>query len=475
MKAARQNSQIRANKQDAWAADALTRASGAALVGGNSVRLLQDAEQNYAAWMSAIECARHWIHFETYIFHESPIGQQFAGLLASKAKHGVKVRLIYDWVGALGYPSRRFWREMIQAGVDVRRFNIPSLRDPFGWINRDHRKMIAVDGHTAFVTGLCVGQQWIGVPDRGIEPWRDTGLEIRGPAISAIECAFADSWAAAGGPLPREEQPSSVTIRRAGDVPVRIVASVPNVGGMYRLDQLVAILARRSLWLADAYFVGTTSYVQALCAASRSGVDVRLLLPAANDVPVMRALARSGLRPLLEAGVRVFEWNGSMMHAKTAVADGWWARVGSTNLNILSWLNNRELDVIVEDERFAHQMEQAYLEDLSQSTEIVLKMSRPRPVAKQRHKKKRGKTVRTGTAMRTAAGIMRFGHAVSAAIANRRELGPAETVIILWGAALLLVIGAVAAYWPRVVAFTTVFLCVWLSLSLFIRAYRLRA
>ena len=265
-----------------------------------------------------------------------------------------------------------------------------------------------------------------------------------------------------------------MTVRR-GDVPVRIVASVPNVGGMYRLDQLVAILARRSLWLADAYFVGTTSYVQALCAASRSGVDVRLLLPAANDVPVMRASARAGLRPLLEAGVRVFEWNGSMMHAKTAVADGRWARVGSTNLNILSWLNNRELDVIVEDQRFAHRMEQAYLEDLSQSTEIVLKTSRPRPVAKQRHKKTLGKAVRTGTAMRTAAGIMRFGHAVSAAIANRRELGSAETVIILWGAAFLLAIGAVAAYWPRVVAFTTVFICVWLSLSLFIRAYRLRA
>ena len=473
--AARHNLHIReSEKFDEWPADALTRASGAPLVHGNSVRLLKDASDNYAAWIAAIESANQWIHFETYIFHESPVGHRFADLLSSKARSGVKVRLIYDWVGSLGYASRGFWRNMIQSGVEVRRFNTPSLENPLAWINRDHRKMIAVDGHTAFVTGLCVGQQWIGNPDREIDPWRDTGLEIQGPAISDIESAFADSWAATGRPLPREEQPSRIATRPAGDVAVRIVASVPNIGGIYRLDQLVATLARRSIWLADAYFVGTTSYVQALCSAARSGVDVRLLLPAANDIPVMRALSRAGLRPLLEAGVRVFEWDGSMMHAKTAVVDGRWSRVGSTNLNILSWLNNRELDVIVEDERFAGQMEQAYLDDLNKSTEIVLKMTRPRPVAKRKQRKSTAQTLRTGTATRTVAGVMRFGHAVGAAISNRRELGPAEAVIIVWGAILLLGIAVVAAYRPRVVAFTAGLLCLWMSLSLFMRAYGLR-
>jgi cardiolipin synthase len=201
---------------------------------------------------------------------------------------------------------------------------------------------------------------------------------------------------------------------------------------------------------------------------------VRLLLPGANDIPVMRALARAGLRPLLEAGVRVFEWNGSMMHAKTAVVDGRWSRVGSTNLNMASWLNNRELDVIVENEGFARQMEDAYLDDLAKSTEIVLEKSRRRPVAKRSKRDRRIQRIRSAAAKQTAAGVMRLGHVVGAAIANRTELGPAELVIIFWGAALLLVIAGVAAYWPRAIAIPTAVACLWMSLSLLVRAYRLR-
>jgi len=435
--------------------------------------LLKDATENYPAWLDAIEAAERWIHFETYIFHEGPIGDRFADLLATKARDGVRVRLIYDWVGSLGHASWRFWRRMADAGVEIRRYNRPSIHNPFGWINRDHRKMIAVDGRVGFVMGLCVGQLWLGLPEKLVDPWRDTGVQIEGPALADIEQAFADSWAAAGDPLPRSEQPSRGTIPRAGDVAVRIVASVPNVGGMYRLDQLVANLARRSIWLADAYFVGTTPYVQALCAAARSGVDVRLLLPGANDIPVMRALARAGLRPLLEAGVRVFEWNGSMMHAKTAVVDGRWSRVGSTNLNIASWLNNRELDVIVENESFAQEMELAYLDDLSKSTEIVLEKDR-RPVAQRSRRVRRSRRLRSAAAKQTAAGVMRLGRAVGAAIAHRRELGPAELVIIFWAAGLLFLLAGIAAYWPRVVAIPTAVVSVWMSLSLLWRGYKLR-
>jgi len=458
---------------EVWASEALTRAAGVPLVGGNRVRLLKDAEQNYPAWIAAIESARRWIHFETYIFHECAVGRQFAELLASKAREGVRVRLIYDWIGSLGYASRRFWRAMISAGVDVRCFNSPGLENPFAWINRDHRKMIAVDGRIAFVTGLCVGQNWIGFPDRHIDPWRDTGIEVVGPAVAQIEHAFADSWAAAGNPLPAVETCSRDDLLPAGDVPVRVVAAVPNVGVMYRLDQLIATLARRSIWISDAYFVSSTSYVQALCAAARSGVDVRLLLPGANDMPVMRAFARAGLRPLLEAGVRVFEWQGSMMHAKTAVADGRWSRVGSTNLNITSWLNNRELDVLVEDEAFGRRMEAAYLADLSKSVEIVLETVHHRPVVNEASSRNRRRR-RARTGARTAAGVMRLGQAFGAAFATRKELGPAELVIIFWGAIFLLVTGISAAWWPRSVAYPAAVLCIWTSASLLLRAYGLR-
>ena len=126
------------------------------------------------------------------------------------------------------------------------------------------------------------------------------------------------------------------------------------------VDQLFAALARHTLWLTDAYYAGTTPYVQAVRSAAADGVDVRLLVPGTSDIPALRPLSRAGYRPLLEAGVRVFEWNGSMLHAKTAVTDGKWARVGSTNLNLASWLGNRELDVIVEDQPFARRMEEMY-------------------------------------------------------------------------------------------------------------------
>ena len=157
-----------------------------------------------------------------------------------------------------------------------------------------------------------------------------------------------------------------------GDMQVRVVATEPATVGMLRLDELVAALARNRLWLTDAYYAGTTLYVQGLRAAAKDGVDVRLLVPNGTDIPLLRPLSRAGYRPLLEAGVRIFEWNGTMLHAKTAVADGRWARVGSTNLNIASWFGNCELDAVVEDDRFAAQMEEMYLQDLTNATEVVL-------------------------------------------------------------------------------------------------------
>ncbi|HKC88708.1 MAG TPA: phosphatidylserine/phosphatidylglycerophosphate/cardiolipin synthase family protein, partial [Blastocatellia bacterium] len=309
-----------------FAEQAFWRAAGARLIPGNSARILKDAAENYPAWLEAIESARHTIHFECYIIHEDEQGRVFADALASKARDGVRVRLIYDWMGAFNTTSGKFWRRLREAGIDARCFNPPRFDSPFGWLCRDHRKMIVIDGRVGFVSGLCVGLMWVGDPNAGIEPWRDTGIEIRGPAVDELERAFAQMWAACGPPVPTEEFLDSISpvrsIPEGGDVALRIVASQPNMAGLYRLDQMIAAAARETLWLTDAYFAGTTPYVQALSAASRDGVDVRLLVPQATDIPVMRALSRSGYRPLLESGVRVYEWNGPMIHAKTAVADG---------------------------------------------------------------------------------------------------------------------------------------------------------
>jgi cardiolipin synthase len=255
---------------------------------------------------------------------------------------------------------------------------------------------------------------------------------------------------------------------------LRVVASIPNTAGLYRLDQLIAVLARQSLWLTDAYFVGIAPYVQALRAAAMDGVDVRLLVPGTTDIPILRGFSRSGYQPLLEAGIRIFEWNGPMLHAKTAVADGRWARVGSTNLNLSSWMGNRELDVAVEDESFAQEMQQMYLEDLTHSTEIVLSdRHRIRLAQKRLRRPLRQRVTGSGSIGRAGAGAIRIGNAVGAAITNRRILGPDESKIMVAVGAALMVFALVGVLWPRWLTIPFALISVWLAVCLFIKGYRL--
>ncbi len=438
--------------------------------------VLRDATENYPAWLEAIRSAESRVHFENYIIHSDDVGEQFAEALAAQARRGVRVRLIYDWLGALGATSKRFWKPLRQAGVQVRVCNPPRLDSPLGWLSRDHRKMLSVDSRIAFVSGLCVGRPWVGDPIHGIEPWRDTGVVIAGPAVVDIEQAFATMWATLGSQIPKEELPHErEALPAAGDVALRVMASTPTIAGVYRLDQLIAAIARRSIWLTDPYFVGTTSYVEALKAAANDGVDVRLLVPRASDIPMMRAVSRAGFRGLLEGGVRIFEWTGSMVHAKTAVADGRWARVGSTNLNLASWMGNWELDVIAEDEPFSQKMENMYLEDLAHSIEIVLRDKNQVRAAVERTGSGPKQKTACGSAGRAAAGVLRIGNAVGAAITSHRVLGPAEARIMFIVACLLLPLTVVAILWPRVVAVPIAVLGGWLAISLLVRAYRLRA
>ena len=453
-------------------AGALSRAAGAPLVGNNHVRLLKDARQNYPAWLGAINTAEHHVHFENYFIYDDDTGREFADAMIAKARAGVRVRLIYDWMGGLGKASRRFWSRLRAGGVEVRCYNPPRFDSPLGWISRDHRKMLAVDGRVGFITGLCVGKMWVGDPEQNIEPWRDTGVEVRGPAVSEIEQAFAQIWAMMGEPIPELEVVGGDAAVSAGDMDVRIVASLPATAGMIRLDELVAALARRRLWLTDAYFAGTSSYVQALRAAAKDCVDVRLLVPNATDIPMLRPLSRAGYRPLLEAGVRVFEWNGTMIHAKTAVADEHWARVGSTNLNIASWFSNCELDAIVENDSFAREMEEMYLGDLENSTEIVLDRGRTTPAYKANaHPVPHS----GGSAGRAAAGVVRISNTVGAAISDRRVLEPVEARILIIASLGLLTLGALVMFLPRLFAYAVAAVSVWLAVALLYRGYRLHS
>jgi cardiolipin synthase len=273
-----------------------------------------------------------------------------------------------------------------------------------------------------------------------------------------------------GPALPEDEVPGRGSIHPEGDVTLRVVASIPNTAGLFRLDQLIAAAARHSLWLTDAYFIGFTPYVQALQAAAMDGVDVRLLVPGTTDIPIVRAVTRAGYQPLLEAGVRIFEWNGPMLHAKTAVADSRWARIGSSNLNLSSWIGNYELDVAVEDEEFALAMERMYLEDLANSTEIEL--GRQHAVLPAAKRPPRARMIRGKDSMgRAGVGVLRAGRVVEAAISNRRELGPAESKIMLAAGVTLLALALVAVFWPRLVAVPFAVLGAWLALALLTGAY----
>ncbi len=447
---------------------AFSRAAGAPLIDGNRVRILKDAGENFPAWLEAIRGARRNIHFESYFIADDAIGGEFADALKAKAGEGVSVRVIYDWFGNLGKAGRGYWQRLRAAGVDVRCYNPPRFDSPFAWPSRDHRKMLEVDGEVAFISGLCVAGAWLGDPARGMSPWRDTGVEIRGCAVAEVRTAFARAWSSMGDPLPEGEIAPPPP---AGDVSLRIVASEPSTAGMLRLDQLVAALAKHRLWLTDAYYAGTSSYVQALRAAARDGVDVRLLVPGATDLPLLRPLTRSGYRPLLEAGVRVFEWNGTMLHAKTAVMDDRWARVGSTNLNIASWLGNCELDAVIEDTSFAGEMARMYEEDLGNATEIVLDEKRRMRSPHLAHARIMGSG--GGSTSRAAAGAMRLGRAVGAALTNRRVLDAVEARLTLGMGLALALASLLIAFFPEVLAYPLAAIAAWVGVALLYRAYRL--
>jgi len=459
------------------AEQALSRTAGAPLLGGNAVDLLIDAAAHYDAWLAAIRGARQRVLLENYIIRNDDVGRAFLDALVERAQADVFVAVVVDWVGCLGQSRNAFWAPLRKAGGKVRIFNPPQLGQPLGWISRDHRKLLVVDGMLGFLSGVCISARWLGDPKHDVPPWRDTGVTLRGPAVAELETAFAQSWGEIGSPLlsfapmPEPEVP-------AGDVSLRLIATQPATAGMYRLDQLIASMARRTLWLTDAYFVGLAPYVQALLAAARDGVDVRLLVPGSSDIPAVASMSRAGYRPLLMAGIRVFEWNGSMLHAKTAVADGQWARVGSSNLNIASWLSNRELDVAVEDAGFAGQLAAQYEKDLGNATEIVLATRRRRHGSSEQVRSSETRPPRArrggGSSGRAAAGALRIANSVGAALTNRRVLGDTSSGPLFIGTVVLAALAVTAILWPAWIGWPFGVMAGWFALNLGIRSWRLR-
>jgi cardiolipin synthase A/B len=438
-------------------------------VPGNRLRLLRDARENYPAWAGAIESARRTIHLEMYIVHDDVTGRCFRDLLVARARAGVTVRVLYDWFGSLRLVGSGFWAPLRAVGGEVRVANPPSLDSMLGWVSRDHRKLLTIDGSEAFISGLCIGDAWVGDPARGIAPWRDTGVQLSGPAMADAEAAFAGAWALAGSPIPPAELPRQERIPAAGNVTLRVIASAPETTELYRMDLLVAVAARERLWLTDAYFMATPPYRQALRSAALDGVDVRLLVPHASDIDWIANVSRTMYRSLLEAGVRVYEWNGPMVHAKTAVADERWTRVGSTNLNVSSWLGNWELDVGIEDEGIAREAAEMFLDDLKNATEVVI-TSRNKVRAPARASRAPSGLGSSSRALRDAA---RMGSVLGAAVKGHRTLEGGESRSLIMFGALFLALAVVAVLLPRLIAYPIAALSGVASALLLLKAVRL--
>ena len=362
---------------------------GSPLVVGNKVELLVDGPTTYDAMLAVIENAKDHINMETFIIEDDEIGQRFVKLLTSKQSSGVQVNLIYDSVGSSSTP-KEFFKPLQDAGGNVLEFNpINPLNTRKSWevSRRDHRKLLIVDGQVAFVGGINISSVYSSgsfgrsKPTKGKVTWRDTHLRIEGPVVGEFQELFLATWGEQKGELLALRnyfpQPSS-----QGNEVVRAIGSSPEelYSQMY-VTLLSAInSAETQVFLTNAYFVPDPQLLAALKEAVQRGVDVRLLLPEKTDSIMVFYASRSYYDELLSAGVKIYERQDAMLHAKTALIDGVWSTIGSTNLDWRSFTNNQEINAVMLGQDFAGQMQAMFEQDLESSKLVTLEVWRKRSI-----------------------------------------------------------------------------------------------
>ena len=335
----------------------------------NSVKLLVDGPATYRAMLAAIESADRYIELETYIFSDDEVGKKFAQLLSQKAATGVRVTVLYDSIGSLGAPTG-FFDDMSAAGVEVIAFNPANPvtgGNPMSINNRDHRKLLIVDDRVAFTGGINIDRNYSSssISDRQNKKprgWRDTHIEIRGPAVAGCHALFLANWQRVGGEMPvaPTSGATDVVAKDEGDELVRILSSVGGQGKIspIRIAYELAIeSATERVWITQPYFAPDPAFLKTLAAAARRGIDVRILLPGTSDSAISLYSSRYRYGGLLKAGVRIYESEDTMVHAKTAVIDGIWSTVGSSNLDYRSFIHNDEVNAVVVGANFAKELE----------------------------------------------------------------------------------------------------------------------
>lgn len=449
---------------------AINRAAGGRPVPGNEVNLLIDGPNTYGAMLDVIAGAKHWVHFENYIIRSDAAGWRFAELLAKRARDGVQVRVLYDWLGSVA-TARYFWGYLRKAGVEVRAFHPPQLVNVAANVSRNHRKLVVADGSRAVLGGLCIGCEWTGESHAGGQPWRDTAVDIRGPAAAVLDQTFVSVWELTRSKVPSDQ--SAGVVEPVGGADVRVIGGEPGRERAYRVIELLAAGSVERLWITDAYLVAPPRLFQALRDAGKDGVDVRLLVPGSSDLPLIRNLTRIGYRDLLRSGVRIYEWDGPMLHAKTIICDDRWVRVGSSNLNPSSLLGNYELDVLIEDPRLAGAMEAQFRRDVARSREVA-----SRPVRGPRRISQALPAVLTHQSpSETATTYQRSGREARhrAALVLRAIVSNARRSVFGPISAIFLALGLLFVALPRVSAYVLAALCAWFALGAGREAFRRRA
>jgi len=362
----------------------MERLAGTQLTAGNSVTLLEDGAAAYPAMLEAIRNARDNINLESFIFEGESVGQEFAEALLEKRKEGVQVNLIYDSFGSSSTPQS-FFDRLAAAGVDILDFNPIGQ----GWpLHRDHRKLLVVDGETAFTGGINISDVYssslvsLGLERKLGRPWRDTEVMIEGPAVAQFQRVFLHTWLTkkGRGPTPCNYLPF---VAAKGQALVQAIASGPTEGTSPAYLMYLSAVARaaHSIDITAAYFAPNETLVDALGRAVRRGVDVRLDLPGRSDLSSVLLAGQSNYAKLLKSGVSIYERRGPNLHAKTAVIDGLWSTIGSTNLERWSFVRDYELNAAILDAGFGERMEKMFHEDLRQSDEIMLHAWKSRPLA----------------------------------------------------------------------------------------------
>lgn len=366
---------------------------GTPLVTGNQVTLLVDGPNTYKAMLAAIRGARDHINLETYILEDDETGQQFADALIAKQRAGVQVNVMHDSVGTLG-TKKEFFKQLRDAGIRTLEYNpVNPLTAKAGWdVNeRDHRKLLIVDGRTAFLGGINISSVYEGVSfsKRSARteaageklPWRDTHLQIDGPVVADLQRLFTDTWVQQkGDPLPARNYFPKLAPK--GDDVVRAIGSSPKDPYSLIYATLISAInsAESDILITNAYFVPDPQLMASLKAAAARGVKVTLILPGKTDSGLVFHAGRASYTELLEAGIRIHERKGALLHSKTALIDGVWSTIGSTNLDWRSFLHNLEVNAVILGPAFGQQLRTLFDRDLAESNEITLEAWRHRGI-----------------------------------------------------------------------------------------------